>query len=179
MYRESHSTPLLKSFNIVEMTLDDLDEILEIEQHSFPTPWSKNIFLKELHSEFSKIFIATSDLLGWREVLGYISLWFVSEEVHILNLACHPDFRRRGVATGLLAYSLSLSFQMGVRNAFLDVRESNQEALSLYQKYGFKPVGIRKGYYSDTKEDAIVMLLEMETKSFFKNFSAVADRGSY
>ena len=169
MYQESHYSPLLKSFKIVEMAQDDLNEVLEIEQRSFPTPWSKRLFLKELHCEFSKIFLATSNLLGKQKVLGYISIWFVREEVHILNLACHPDFRRSGVATGLIEHSLSFSFQRGARRAFLDVRESNHGALSLYKKYGFKPVGIRRGYYSDTQEDAVVMVLEMESKSFFKD----------
>lgn len=173
MYRESHYSPLLKSFKIVEMTLDDIDEVLEIEQRSFPTPWSKRLFLKELHSEFSKIFLAKSNLLGKQKVLGYISIWLVSKEVHILNLACHPDFRRSGVATSLIEHSLSFSFQIGARRAFLDVRETNHAALFLYKKYGFKPIGIRKGYYSDTQEDAIVMVLEMESKSFFKNFFTI------
>ena len=170
MSQESHYPPLLKSFKIVEMTLNDLNEVLEIEKRSFPTPWSKRVFLKELHGEFSKIFLAISHRLGKQKILGYISIWFVREEVHILNLACHPDYRRSGVATGLIEYSLSFSCQLGARRAFLDVRESNHGALSLYKKYGFKPVGIRRGYYSDTQEDAVVMVLEMESKSFFKDF---------
>lgn len=170
MRRESRYSPLLNSFNIVEMTIDDLVEVLLIEQHSFPTPWSKNLFLKELHSEFSKILIATPNLVRGERVLGYIVLWFVSEEMHILNLASHPDYKRRGVATTLLEHSLFFSLKIGMKNSFLEVRESNQEALALYKKYGFKPIGIRKGYYSDTKEDAIVMMLEMESKSFFKDY---------
>lgn len=166
MYQDSHCSPLLKSFRIVEMTVDALDEVLEIEKSSFPTPWSKNLFLNELQSEFSRVFVAISDVLRKQKILGYISIWFVSDEVHILNLACHPGFRRSGVATGLLEHSLSFSLKMGIRRAFLDVRESNHEALYLYRKYGFKSVGVRKGYYSDTKEDAIVMVLEMGSKPF-------------
>ena len=182
MYRGSYCSPLLKSVKTVEMTLDDLNEVLEIEQCSFPTPWSKELFLKELHSESSKIFLAKSNFLGKQRVLGYISIWFVNEEVHILNLACHPNFRRSGVAKSLIEYSLSFSFQIGARRVFLDVRETNHAALSLYKKYGFKPIGIRKGYYSDTQEDAIVMVLEMESKSLFKNFFTscpVADKGRH
>jgi ribosomal-protein-alanine N-acetyltransferase len=107
--------------------------------------------------------------LGKQRVLGYICIWLVNGEVHILNLACHPDFRRHGIATSLLKYSLLFSIQKGVKKAFLEVRECNHEALSLYEKYGFEPIGIRKGYYSDTKEDAIVMVLEMESKTPFNN----------
>jgi ribosomal-protein-alanine N-acetyltransferase len=167
--REDCNLPLIKSFEISEMSLSDMDEVLEIENLSFTTPWSKDLFLKEIHSEFSKIFVAQSNHLGQHKVLGYIYLWFVDEEMHILNLACHPDFRRGGVARGLLEHSLSLSFKIGMKIALLDVRESNHEALSLYRKYSFKPIGVTKGYYSDTKEDAIVMLLEMKSIPSFKN----------
>lgn len=169
MFREDCNLPLVRSFKISEMSLSDMDEVLEIENLSFTTPWSKDLFLKEIHSEFSKIFVAQSNHLGKHKVLGYISLWFVGEEMHILNLACHPEYRRSGIAKGLLEHSLSLSFQGGVRNAFLDVRKSNHEALSLYKKYGFKQIGIRKGYYSDTKEDAVVMSLAIKLLSPLKN----------
>lgn len=151
---------------IVEgMTPDDLKEVLEIEQLSFPTPWSKNLFLRELHSDLSTIILFKSDSFENQRVLGYICIWLVGGEVHILNLACHPNFRRCGIATSLLEQSLFFSFRKGVRRAFLEVRESNKEALTLYKKYGFKQVGIRKGYYSDTREDAVVMVLEMESKT--------------
>ena len=169
MLREDYNLPLVKSFEISEMSLSDLQEVLEIENLSFATPWSKEFFLKEILSEFSKIFVAHSSHLGLRRVLGYIYLWFVGEEMHILNLACHPEYRRGGIAKGLLEHSLSLSFQGGVRNAFLDVRKSNHEALSLYKKYGFKPIGMRKGYYSDTREDAVVMSLAMKSIVSLKN----------
>jgi len=167
VYQESSCLPHLKSVGIVEMTPDDLNEVLEIEKSSFPTPWSKELFLKELHSKSSKIFLAKSNYQKKQRVLGYIAIWFVNEEVHILNLASHPNFRRSGVAKSLIEYSLSFSFQIGARRVFLDVRETNHAALSLYKKYGFKPVGIRKGYYSDTQEDAIVMLLEMKSNHYF------------
>ena len=169
MYQKNRAPPHEGSFDIIEMTLDDLPEVLEIEHLSFNTPWSRDIFLKELHSEFSKVLVAKSSLLEKHKVLGYISLWFVSEEMHILNLACHPRFRRSGVAKSLLEHSLYLSFKIGMKSALLDVRESNYEALSLYKKYGFKPVGVRREYYSDTKEDAIVMLLRMKSISFSRS----------
>jgi ribosomal-protein-alanine N-acetyltransferase len=168
VYQKSHCSSPGRYFKIDEMTPDDLKEVLEIEQISFPTPWSENIFLSELHSELSRIFLAKSGLLEEQKILGYICIWLVKGEVHILNLACHPDFKRHGIATSLLVHSLFFSFQKGVRKVFLEVRASNKEALSLYRKYGFKPIGIRKRYYSDTKEDAVVMVLEMESRSFLK-----------
>jgi ribosomal-protein-alanine N-acetyltransferase len=169
VYREDHFLPSLQSLMITEMTLGDLDDVLDIEQRSFPTPWSKDLFLKELHSKLSKIFIATSNLSGKPRVLGYISLWFIGDEVQVLNLACHPDFRRRGVASTLLEHSLSFYQKRGAKRVFLDVRRSNHEARSLYRRYGFKPIGVRKGYYADTKEDAIVMIRKMRSSPSSKD----------
>jgi len=168
VYIESHDSLPTRCFKVEEMTPDDLKEVLEIEQLSFPAPWSKNFFLRELHSNLSKIILVKSDAFEKRRVLGYICIWLASGEVHILNLACHPNFRRCGIATSLLEHSLFFSFKRGVGKAFLDVRGSNKEALALYKKYGFKQIGIRKGYYSDTREDAVVMVLEMESKTLLE-----------
>ena len=149
-------------FDIGEMVPADLDQILAIEEGSFVTPWSRNCFLEELHSRLSKMFVARTTGSGERRVAGYLCAWFVADEVHILNLACHPCFRRRKAATGLLAYCLDRAGADGMQWAYLEVRRSNDQALSLYSKFGFKPVGLRKGYYTDTREDAIVMALAMK-----------------
>jgi ribosomal-protein-alanine N-acetyltransferase len=149
-------------FDIGEMVPADLDQILAIEEGSFVTPWSRNCFLEELHSRLSKMFVARTTGGGERRVAGYLCAWFVAEEVHILNLACHPGFRRRKAATGLLAHCLDRAGADGMQWTYLEVRRSNDQALSLYSKFGFKPVGLRKGYYTDTREDAIVMALEMK-----------------
>lgn len=149
-------------FDIGEMSLADLDEILAIEESSFVTPWSRNLFMEEYHSGLSKMFVARTTARDRQEVAGYLCVWFVEDEVHILNLACHPRFRRQKVASGLLAHCLTRAGSRGVKWAYLEVRRSNDQALSLYTKYGFKPVGLRRGYYTDTREDAIVMALEMK-----------------
>jgi len=149
-------------FDIGEMSLDELDAILAIEECSFVTPWSRRLFVEEYHSELSKMFVARTAAGAVREIAGYLCAWFVEDEVHILNLACHPRFRRQKVATGLLAHCLAHAGSRGVKWAYLEVRRSNTEALSLYAKHGFKPVGLRKGYYTDTREDAIVMALAMQ-----------------
>jgi len=157
----SFSEPL--SFDIVEMTIDDVPDIIEIEKRSFVTPWSKNLFMKEYTCDLSKIFVAKTACSSAQRVVGYLCAWFIAGEVHILNLAAHPLFRRKKVATGLLSHCLAFSSARGIKWAFLEVRQSNEHALSLYSTYGFKPVGLRKGYYTDTHEDAIVMMLEMES----------------
>lgn len=164
----SDESPVKAPCEIVEMTLADIDAILEVERLCFPSPWSKNLFLQELHSRNSKIFLARTHSPDQQKVLGYICIWFVCGEAHILNLACHPHFRRNRVAARLLEHCLHFSFGSGVRKVFLEVRASNYEAQALYALYGFEPLGLRKGYYSDTREDAIVMLLEMVSQPFCK-----------
>lgn len=152
-------------FEIGEMTLADLNAILAIEERSFVTPWSRKFFLDEFHSRFSKIYVARVAGSKGPEVAGYLCTWLVADEVHILNLACHPRFRRRKIASGLLGHCLAHALAAGMHWAYLEVRRSNVQALSLYTKYGFKPVGLRKGYYTDTREDAIVMALEIKPSS--------------
>jgi ribosomal-protein-alanine N-acetyltransferase len=150
------------SFAIGDMSPSDLDEIMAIEECSFVTPWSRNLFLEEFHSNLSRTFIARTSARDGREIAGYLCAWFVEDEVHILNLACHPRFRRRKVATGLLAHYLAHAASRGIQWAYLEVRRSNNQALALYTKHGLKAVGMRRGYYTDTREDAIVMALEMK-----------------
>ena len=159
---ERHPFSGESGFDIGEMVPADLDQIMTIEQRSFVTPWSRNCFMEELHSRLSKMFVARTTGSGERQVAGYLCAWFVADEAHILNLACHPGFRRRKAATGLLAHCLDRAGADGMQWAYLEVRRSNNQALSLYSKFGFKPVGLRKGYYTDTREDAIVMALEMK-----------------
>ncbi len=161
MQEERHSLSGERGFEIGEMSIVDLAEILAIEECSFVTPWSRNCFMEELHSDRSRMFVART-AGDRRQVAGYLCAWFVADEVHILNLACHPGFRRQKVATGLLAHCLAHAGAMKIQWAYLEVRRSNDQALSLYSKYGFKPVGLRKGYYTDTREDAIVMALAMK-----------------
>ena len=161
MHPDKHESPENRAYDIVEMKLADIHDLMEIEQLSFPTPWSKDLFVKEYHSRFSKVFLAQSRHRAKQKVRGYICLWFVFDEVHILNLACHPHFRRQSVATALLEHCLELFCNSGTKKVFLEVRESNHAARALYTKFGFKPIGLRKGYYTDTREDAIVMFREV------------------
>jgi ribosomal-protein-alanine N-acetyltransferase len=176
VHRENYCSSLLKPLKVIELTLDDLNEVIEIEQLSFPTPWSEGLFLQQLHSEFSKIFLTKSSSLEKQQVLGFICIWFVADEMHILNLACLPALRRQGIAAALLEHGLFFSFMMNMKKVFLEVRKSNYAAMSLYKKYCFRPIGIRKGYYTDTQEDAIVMALEMESSTFLDKSFPVSDK---
>jgi ribosomal-protein-alanine N-acetyltransferase len=133
----------------------DLPEILAIEQASFPVPWTHENFLHELERNP----FACNRVVRLRHggVAGYASAWMVDSEVRINNLAIHKDFRGLGYGEALLGSLLELGRSLGCIRATLEVRPSNTPAIRLYLKMGFREVGRRKGYYSDTHEDALVM----------------------
>jgi ribosomal-protein-alanine N-acetyltransferase len=144
-------------WKIHEMGKSHLEQVMEIERISFPTPWTEKMFLEELASPLSFHFVA-SRREGHRDlVLSYIIFWMFREEVHILNLATHPDFRRVGIAQSLLLFTIDFSYNSGGIVYLLEAREKNQPALNLYQKLGFSSCGVRKKYYADTGEDAVLM----------------------
>jgi ribosomal-protein-alanine N-acetyltransferase len=136
------------------MAVSDLDQVSDIERASFPTPWTRAAFCYEI--EQNKVARCTV-LRGRRGVVGYLCLWEIGHEIHITNLAVHPEWRRRGVARRLLAAALAGGVARGVSLAFLEVRPSNTRALALYESLGFQVIGRRNGYYFDTGEDALVM----------------------
>jgi ribosomal-protein-alanine N-acetyltransferase len=132
----------------------DLEEVLAIERASFSMPWSRGAFLYELEqNRVARCYVVRED----GRLIGYICLWEVADEVHITNIAVHPDLRRRGVGRSLLSAVLDDARQRKLRLVVLEVRPSNAEALGLYESFGFRVVGRRRGYYYDTGEDALVM----------------------
>ena len=132
----------------------DLDEVLAIERVSFVTPWTRAAFCYEI--EQNKVARCTVMRAG-KDVVGYVCLWEIGHEIHITNLAVHPEWRRRGVGKRLLALTMAEGGARGVTLAFLEVRPSNTQALRLYESLGFQIIGRRSGYYFDTGEDALVM----------------------
>ncbi len=136
------------------MAVSDLDQVLDIERASFPTPWTRAAFCYEL--EQNKVARCTV-LRGRRGIVGYLCLWEIGHEIHITNLAVHPEWRRLGTARQLLGAALIEGIARGVTLAFLEVRPSNTRALALYESLGFQVIGRRNGYYFDTGEDALVM----------------------
>lgn len=143
------------------MTLADLPQVEALDKVCFPTPWPKDAFRYELtrnpHALCWVAEVQTSD--GRQEIAGDIVVWLVVDEAHISTLAVHPGHRKQHVAQKLLAKVLLLCQEKGAAMAMLEVRQSNLAAQNLYQKFGFLVVGNRKGYYQDTKEDAILMTL--------------------
>ncbi len=141
-------------YKFAPMNPRHLDEVLAIENNSFPTPWSRTAFMHELlHNDFGYYIVA----LDGKKVAGYAGLWVVLDEGHITTIAVHEDYRRQQLGTGLLAELFREGRCLHCTKMTLEVRPSNHAALELYTKMGFIPYGRRPGYYTDTKEDAIIM----------------------
>lgn len=143
-----------ENFSAGPMMVADLDQVLEIERESFPTPWTRAAFCYEIEQNKVARCIA---MRAQRGVVGYLCFWEIGHEIHITNLAVHPELRRQGVARRLLGAALAEGVARGVTLAFLEVRPSNTRALALYESLGFQVIGRRNGYYFDTGEDALVM----------------------
>ncbi|GIX07524.1 MAG: hypothetical protein KatS3mg115_1927 [Candidatus Poribacteria bacterium] len=135
----------------------DLEAIYRIERRSFPTPWSYGALRDEVTGlrPYSHVLVARVEA----QVVGYVIFWVAAEEIHIVNIAVDPDFRRRGIGRQLLAAALHEARQMKLTRATLEVRPSNAPAIRLYESFGFQTVALRRGYYSDTGEDAYIMWL--------------------
>lgn len=134
----------------------DIDDLLAIENQSFQSPWPRDHFLNELTQTHSFVLLARLPELSGA-IAGYIIYWFIVDELHILNIAVSPQFRRQGLARSLIREVIRLAKFNNLKTAWLEVRTSNQEALSLYHSLGFKRAMTRKRYYSDTGEDAFIL----------------------
>ena len=142
------------------MGKEDLEQVLAIERASFTMPWSQNLFLAEFRNRPVALMLVALEDGTERKIAGYIVSWVVVDELHILDLAVRSDVRRRGVARSLVLASLRMAFAKGARRAFLEVRESNQAALLLYEGMGFERTQVRLEYYDTPVESAVVMVLE-------------------
>ena len=139
------------------MESSDLADVIEIERASFAFPWSASFFAQELKVSCAKSHLA---MMSERPV-GYIIYWQLPREVDIHNLAVAPACRRRGIGKALLETVIEEARRQGVARVTLEVRKSNDAAQRLYHSLGFMAKGVRKGYYSDDGEDALVMALEI------------------
>jgi ribosomal-protein-alanine N-acetyltransferase len=146
---------------ITEMTFEDLDEVMAIERSSFVTPWSEGIFREELTLPLRHNLVAKVEGENGWEVAGYINFLIVVDEVHIRDIAVREDLRMRGVASQLIAATINISLNKGAIYATLEVRRSNRSAIKLYEKFYFVVKGTRPLYYSDTKEDALIMWADL------------------
>ncbi len=145
---------IIDQVTIKPMRLDDIDSVLEIERMSFTTPWARDAYLHELKDNRRACY-----LVAWEfhRVLGDAGMWVVLDEAHVTTIAVDPLHRWRRIGKRLLAALIGEARRRRARRVTLEVRKSNIGAQSVYRKYGFKDIGIRKGYDSDNREDAIVM----------------------
>ncbi len=152
-----------------KMGLEHLDQVLEIENVSFPAPWSKTSFLGEiLQNDFALYLVALYDDV----VIGYGGMWLILDQAHITNVAVRPDFRGRNIGKALMLEIIQQAILKGAKSMTLEVRPSNIIARGLYQGLGFIDRGRRKGYYEDNNEDAIIMWKDNLQKGDFKLFPA-------
>jgi len=140
---------------IYKLDFEHLDEVMTIERLSFPQPWTRGMFEREIGLPISRFFVSKQ----CNRVVGYAGYWFVSDAADIVNLAVHPDFRQMGVGRALLDHLQKKMKNQGVKKAQLEVRVSNAAAQKLYAAQGFKANGLRKNYYAD--EDAVLMEKEI------------------
>jgi ribosomal-protein-alanine N-acetyltransferase len=144
------------------LELTDLNAIESIERESYPTPWSRSMFAGELAKPSSISLGAfepeTDELLGYLIISRYVDAW------HVMNLAVSPKYRRRRIAASLLERLFELTSSEGRRGYTLEVRVSNDVAIKLYKQAGFKARGIRRGYYTDNREDALIMWRDPEPR---------------
>jgi ribosomal-protein-alanine N-acetyltransferase len=145
------------SLLIRKMVMADVPDVHAIDVGSFTLPWPERSLRFEVSDNpAARCWVAELD----GAVVGMMVLWQIVDEAHIATLAVHPDFRRRGIAKRLLVHALQAAYLEGGRSTYLEVRESNQAAQAMYQKFGFEEVGRRMRYYKDNGEDAILMTLK-------------------
>jgi len=149
---------LASAIHIRPMTHHDLPKVMDIQRVAFTNPWSFDMVQKELTQEWSTVLLVEEDGPGGVEVRGFSIFWLVTDEMHLLNVAIDHAHRRRGLGRLVIEASLEKARAHKCRIATLEVRRSNDAAIALYGSLGFRAVGMRPAYYTDNREDAVVMI---------------------
>lgn len=144
------------------MEVGDIEGVLEIEGKSFPTPWSYDAFYKEITVNALAVYIVA---LKDTKIIGYGGMWILFNEAHITNIAVSPDYRKRGIGRMIMIALMVKAINEKCNLMTLEVRTNNFPAISLYKELGFGEAGIRKGYYTDTGDDALIMWNHNLTKT--------------
>jgi len=140
------------------MRSKDIERVIEIENESFNLPWSQGMFQTEISAPKNYSYFIVAENNG--DILGYAGMWKILNEAHIGNLAVSPKSRKQGVGSALLSAIYYIANRIGANRAILEVRVSNLAAIDLYEKFGMKPAAIRKRYYLDNNEDALIMMID-------------------
>lgn len=156
------------------MTVDDIPDVHDIERASFPVPWPAYAFRQELETNRLAHYLVTR---AGDETVAYAGIWLMVDEAHITTFAVLPTWRRRGIGARLMVAVMRLAVELGASVATLEVRLSNVAARTLYQRFGFRPVGVRPRYYSDNAEDALIMTTDLlSSPSMRLRLETMADR---
>jgi [ribosomal protein S18]-alanine N-acetyltransferase len=151
-----------------------IPQVLEIERRVYPRPWTMTLFLSEIVQRSTRFYIVARVR---RRVVGYAGLMVFGDEAHVTNIAVDPDVHRRKVASRLLFAVITEARRRGATACTLEVRVANHAAQALYHQFGFAPVGIRKNYYAETGEDALIMWAEgLQTPAYAERLAALAAR---
>ncbi|ASN07072.1 ribosomal protein S18-alanine N-acetyltransferase [Virgibacillus necropolis] len=143
---------------IRQMELTDIDPVVEVEKASFGTPWSEDIFYQEVvKNQFAHYFVVEVD----KKIIGYAGLWVVIDDAQITNIAIMPSYRGNKLGEKLFLFTMKQAMRLGSKRLSLEVRVSNIIAQRMYRKFGLVPGGLRKNYYTDNKEDALVMWVNL------------------
>ncbi|MDP4553588.1 ribosomal protein S18-alanine N-acetyltransferase [Alkalihalobacillus macyae] len=148
-----------KTVSFRSMTVEDIEAVMRIEKATFPTPWSRTAFYNEVVINHFATYLL---LEVGEEVAGYCGVWVIIDEAHITNIALHPDYRGMKLGEALLKRAIDFAKSRGALKMTLEVRVSNTIAQNLYRKYGFEEGSIRKNYYTDNQEDALVMWVKLD-----------------
>lgn len=143
--------------NLREMTAEDVGGVLLVEQESFSTPWSERLFYDELKNPHTVYYVCEDN----GKIAAYGGVWHVLDEGQITNIAVKPEYRKSGLGSRLLDAIISYAKTEKLSVVELEVRASNAPAIGLYKKFGFHEVGVRKNYYKNPTEDALLMNLDI------------------
>jgi len=141
------------------MDIQDIDAVMEIDRQSFPKPWSKETFVRELMFNEHAVYLL---MIYEGKIIGYSGMWIIADEAHITNIAVLPEYRGKKLGASLLEKTIEIAKDHHVALMTLEVRVSNVVAQKLYEKFGFQIGGLRKNYYTDNQEDAYVMWVKFE-----------------
>ncbi|MGP4108033.1 ribosomal protein S18-alanine N-acetyltransferase [Virgibacillus sp. L01] len=143
---------------IREMKLADIDHVMEVERATFDSPWPMDIFLQEISdNQHAHYYVMEVD----NYVVGYAGMWLVIDDAQITNIAVTPEYRGNKLGEKLFLYTIEQAIRLGTKRLSLEVRMSNKVAQRMYRKFGLVPGGVRKNYYTDNQEDAIVMWVNL------------------
>lgn len=148
----------MSKYSIRKMELVDIEQVMEVDKRSFPKPWSKEIYTEEIkNNSYAHYFVLEVE----DRIVGFCGMWLVLDEAQITNIAIDPNYRGKKYGEALFQYVMNVAIASQARILSLEVRVSNLIAQRLYKKFGLQPGGIRRNYYTDNQEDALVLWVNL------------------